>query len=368
MSSSPTSKLTDAECKKGHVTQRPSIPYATSKTESVLKASRETIKVKSAEGEVKVAVLGNSPGVEEYLQHLNAFLRMLARKKLVDDLQKCTKAVVTAAASVRKHSRAPIGGKTSEKAQRLSLLEPAERELVTSEIAETTKVTSAYELFRKGLKEDPELQWNRIMEDMHTRDPWEDLKGVKHEGIRRKSCLSLWECIDFHKLTIYSFDAAERQRFYMLCNLKKPTKSSIRAHVTQMETLNKYIGLLPAIKNSPQAVVSTELGNVPFNEMTLASIILNHLPVAWRTQYSLTHTLVPKSPRAILVDLENIKKLFVEKTNEAARANKAKVATALKGANEHVPRKGKRVHGGGPNTGNPKKVRTAKYCKMVQGR
>ena len=201
---------------------------------------------------------------------------------------------------------------------------------------------------------------------------------MKHEGIRRKSCLSLWECIDFHKLTIYSIDAAERQRFYMLCNLKKPTKSSIRAHVTRMETLNKFIGLLPTIKNSPQAVASTELGNVPFNETTLASIILNHLPVAWRTQYSLTHNLVPESLRAILLDLENIEKLIVEKTNKAARANKAKVATALKGAGEHVPRmgkkgagehvprKGKRAHGGGPDTGNPKKGRTAKYCKWCK--
>ena len=70
--------------------------------------------------------------------------------------------------------------------------------------------------------------------------------------------------------------------------------------------------------------------------------------------------------RSILLDLENIEKLFVEKTNEAARANKAKVATALKGAGEHVPRKGKRVHGEGPDTGNPKKVRTAKYCKWCK--
>jgi hypothetical protein len=229
MGSNPTSELTDAECKKGHVTQRPPIPYATSKTESVLKASRETIKMKSAEGEVKVAGLGDSPGAEEYLQHLNAFPRMLARKKLADDLQKCTKAVVTATTTVRKHSKVTNGEKTSEKAQRLSILEPAEKELVTAEVAEAAKVATVYELFCKGLEEDPELQWDRIVEDMHTRDPWEDPKGVKHEGIRRKSCLSLWECIDFHKLTIYSIDAAERQRFHMLCNLKKPTKSSIRS-------------------------------------------------------------------------------------------------------------------------------------------
>ena len=128
------------------------------------------------------------------------------------------------------------------------------------------------------------------------------------------------------------------------------------------QILNKYIGLLPTIKNSQQAVASTELGNVPFNETTLASIILNHLPAAWRTQYALTHTLVPESPRAILLDLENIEKLFVEKTNEAARANKAKVATALKGAGEHVPRKGKRTHGGRSNNGTPKKGRTVKYA------
>jgi hypothetical protein len=104
----------------------------------------------------------------------------------------------------------------------------------------------------------------------------------------------------------------------MLCNLKKPAKSSIRAHVTQMETLNKYLGLLPTIKNSPQAVVSMELGNVPFNETTLASIILNHLPVAWRIQYTLMHTLVPESPRAILLDLENIEKLFAEKIKRSS--------------------------------------------------
>ncbi len=109
-------------------------------------------------------------------------------------------------------------------------------------------------------------------------------------------------------------------------------------HVTQMETLNKYMGMLPAITNSPQAVASTELGNMPSNETTLVSIILSHLPPAWRVQYGLMHTLVPESPRAMLLDLENIEKLFVEKTNEQTRANKAKVTTAAK-ANEHVPKK-----------------------------
>jgi hypothetical protein len=63
------------------------------------------------------------------------------------------------------------------------------------------------------------------------------------------------------------------------------------------------------------------------------------------------------------MDLKNIEKLFVEKYNKKARANKAKAATASKMA-EHVPKK--RAHGGGSNQESPKKCRSAKYCKWCK--
>jgi hypothetical protein len=134
-------------------------------------------------------------------------------------------------------------------------------------------------------------------------------------------------------------------------------------HISCMEALNKYLGILPTIKSSPLAVASTEMGNVPFTEATHLSIILSHLPVAWRNQYNLTHGTVPESPRAMLMDLKNIKKLFVEKYNEKARANKDKAATASKTA-ECVPKK--HAHGGGSDQGAPKKGCSAKYCKWCK--
>jgi hypothetical protein len=94
-----------------------------------------------------------------------------------------------------------------------------------------------------------------------------------------------------------------------------------------METLNKYIGILPTIKNSLLTVTSMEFGNVPFTEATRASIILSHLPVVWRNQCNLTHKTVPESPHTMLIDLEHIDKLFTDRYNEKAQANKAKVAT-----------------------------------------
>jgi hypothetical protein len=129
----------------------------------------------------------------------------------------------------------------------------------------------------------------------------------------------------------------------LMCSIKKPVRWTIRMHVRRMEVLNKYLGILPTIKNSPLAVATTKMDNVPFTEATHASIILSHLPVAWRNQYDLMHKTVPESPHAMLQDLENIEKLFVEKYNEKAQANKPKAATAPKTV-ERVPKK--RTHGG----------------------
>ncbi len=72
---------------------------------------------------------------------------------------------------------------------------------------------------------------------MHTKNPREEMTGVKWNSLRMKLQLSLIECIEFHMLTFFSVDAAERLKFYLMCSVKKSMKSSIRMHVTLMETL-----------------------------------------------------------------------------------------------------------------------------------
>jgi hypothetical protein len=130
MSSTATSELNDTDCEKGHVSQRPPISYATSKDEALIKASRETIKMKTPEGEVKVAVLGDSPGPEEYLQHISSFVRMLERKKISEDMLKLAKAVASLKAPVRRLTTAPTGEKPADKTVRLEKLEAAVNALV----------------------------------------------------------------------------------------------------------------------------------------------------------------------------------------------------------------------------------------------
>jgi len=91
-------------------------------------------------------------------------------------MTKWTKAVVIDAALVRKLMRTPSEETEAQTIRRLSLWEAAEAGLKKTQAQEAGEVGLVYDLFRKTLKEDPELQWDRIVDDMHAKDPWEDLR------------------------------------------------------------------------------------------------------------------------------------------------------------------------------------------------
>ncbi len=78
----------------------------------------------------------------------------------------------------------------------------------------------------------------------------------------------------------------------------------------------------------------------------------------------MNHKTVPELMRSMLLDLENIKKVFAAKDGEKARLSKASAGTAPKKGGI-VPRKHRRGGGsGGP--GPKKKARSAKHCKWCQ--
>ena len=81
MSTKPTpTELNDSECKKGQVTQQPPIPYAGSKNGFLLSTTRETVKIKTSEGESKRAIQGNGADREEYVKHLMSFHQSMEKK------------------------------------------------------------------------------------------------------------------------------------------------------------------------------------------------------------------------------------------------------------------------------------------------
>ncbi len=66
-------ELSDADCEKGQVSQRPPISYTLSKSSTALVSSRDTFKMKTPKGESKQTLLGDGADGEEYVKHLMSY-------------------------------------------------------------------------------------------------------------------------------------------------------------------------------------------------------------------------------------------------------------------------------------------------------
>jgi hypothetical protein len=125
-----------------------------------------------------------------------------------------------------------------------------------------------------------------------------------------------------------------------------------------MGVLNDYVKHLPTLKDSSKAVPTTKKGNVPFGEADLATIVLSSVPMSWQNQYNLNHSMVPKSTRMLLLDLEAIEQVMVEKKGANLKA-KGKGSTASSKAKGNP----KRNASGGPAVQVPKKGCSEKFCQ-----
>ncbi len=91
--------------------------------------------------------------------------------------------------------------------------------------------SQAYEMFCLFVVGDQQTHWDKIVQEMHTKDPWIGVDGVSHKGICFRSWFAFLDCIKLHKLTIFPINAAEKQRYYMMQMVKKPQRVTIRQYM-----------------------------------------------------------------------------------------------------------------------------------------
>jgi hypothetical protein len=160
---------------------------------------------------------------------------------------------------------------------------------------------------------------------MHEHDSWTRVNGQVTKGRYPGTWMSFQDCLELHKLTVFSADAAKRQQFYIHLAVRKPQRATVQQHILQMEMLNDHVRHLPTLKDSPKTVPTTKNGKIPFSEADLAAILLASVPMLWQNQYNLNHSMVPKSTCTLLPDLEAIKRVMVEKQNKKLKVKKERL-------------------------------------------
>jgi hypothetical protein len=289
--------LKNVECVKGQLSNRPPIPYVPEVDIITPKEEPHVFKVKLPdESHLSMPIYSRGKN-KEYLAHIVAVLQIIDQKGLPKKCRIFTKAIVRWSEALKNLQEA-MGSQDTvstnidvtackvETEQTQQMLQEAQK-------AHDKAIAMMNKQLRNLLSGDAQSQWDHVCRKTHQRDSWPGVNGQ----VTKIRCpqMSFRDCLELHKLAVFSADAAERQRFYIQQAMRKPQRATVQQHILQMGVLNDYVKHLPTLKDCPKAVPTTKKGNISFGKADLAAIVLVSIPMSWQNQYNLNHSMVPKS-------------------------------------------------------------------------
>jgi hypothetical protein len=268
----PAGRPKNAKCKKGTPPVRPPILYVPP-TDLHEKRETEQIKVKLPNRTKFQMLTYGSGNNKEYLVHIIAVLQLVKQMGTAAEVKETFAALVKVRKEMSPFFNFPKDETAAKKEARKKRLSNLNESFKAKKSFVVDQAQKAYELLRCFVVGKVQMQWDRIVNKMHMKNPWIGVNGKSNKGIRVKSWISFMDCIKLNKLTIFPADTAEKQRYYMQQTIKKPQQVTVHQFVSCMGVLNNYLAYLPTVFDLSMAVTGTKKMNVPFDEADLARIV-----------------------------------------------------------------------------------------------
>ncbi len=106
-------------------------------------------------------------------------------------------------------------------------IEQTQQMLQEAQKAQDKVIAKSYEQLRNLLSGDTQSQWDCICHEMHKRDSWAAVNSQVTKGRHPRTWTSFLDCLELHKLTVFSADSAKRQRFYIQQAVRKPQRATV---------------------------------------------------------------------------------------------------------------------------------------------
>ena len=105
---------------------------------------------------------------------------------------------------------------TPERAKALGRsLELATQAVMEAELHVDKRGKSFFGFYETMLGENARVNWARIVDTQVEVMPWRDLQGNVHKEVWENLPDSFRDCVKFHLLLVFSYDAAEHQKYYI---------------------------------------------------------------------------------------------------------------------------------------------------------
>jgi hypothetical protein len=243
----------DAECKKGQLSHRPPIPYPSGDIVTP-KEEPQVFKIKLPDTSHLSKPIYSHGNNKEYLVHIVTVLQVIEQKGLPKKCQVLAKAVLRWSEALKNLQDASESQDTVltsvDITARKVEIEQTQQMLQEAQKAHNKAITKTYEQLRNLLSGNAQSQWDCVCREMHERDSWAAVNGQVTKGRCPQTWMSFLDCLKLHKLTVFSADAAKRQRFYIQQVVRKPQRATVQQHILRMGVLNDYVKHLPTLKDS----------------------------------------------------------------------------------------------------------------------
>ncbi len=107
-------------------------------------------------------------------------------------------------------------------------IEQTHQMLQDAQKAHYEAIAKVYKQLRNLLSGNPQSQWDCVCHKMHERDLRAGVNGQVTEGRSLQMWMSFLDCLELHKLTVFSADTAKRQWFYIQQAVLKPQRATVQ--------------------------------------------------------------------------------------------------------------------------------------------
>jgi hypothetical protein len=194
------------------------------------KEAPESLKIKLLNKTFFSMSIFSQGNTKEYLAHVVAVLHLINQKGLAMQCRKLAMAVDNLAGTL-KNLQKPVGtkGVTPKDNQEFRKVEIRHTQEMLQEAQKVHNKTVAkmYELLRNLLSGDAQSPWDHVCREMHKRDSWAGVNGQVMAGRRLRTWTAFQDCLELHKLTVFTADAAKRQRCYIQQMVCKPQRATV---------------------------------------------------------------------------------------------------------------------------------------------
>ncbi len=223
--------LKNAECEKGQLSNRPPIPYVPEVDIVTPKEEPRSLKVKLPDESHLNMPIYSRGNTKEYLAHIVAVLRIIDQKALDKKCRMLAKAVEKwsgASKNLLKATGSQDTVLTNVDVQACKVeIKQTQQMLQLAQKAHDKAIAKMYKLLRNLLSRDAQSQWDCICREMHERNLWAGENGQATKGRHPRTWMSFQDCLELHKLTVFSADADGRQWFYIQQVVRKPQRATV---------------------------------------------------------------------------------------------------------------------------------------------